>query len=151
MYYLFFSANLFLRKKRAPNDDFLCLYDWEFSSIHVPQRDLGFFLCTAVTISTDPFEEVQTRIKDYCNYYHEKLCENLRGKNKPIPGIYLDRKKCFELLHFCLLGLFLERAMILSYLPEKIIPKALFLGTEGILRYMESVTDQLSFMKDMTA
>ena len=142
---------MFLRKKPAANSDVLCLYDWEFSSIHVPQRDLGLFLTTAVCISTAPLEEVQSRIKDYCTHYHEKLCENLRGKNKPIPGIYLERKECFELLHFCLLGMFLERAMISSYLPEKLIPKAVFLGSEGLLRYMESVTDQLSFMKDMTA
>ena len=87
---------------------------------------------------------------DYCAHYHEKLCENLRCKNKPIPDIYLDRNKCFELLHYCIMGVFLERTMVLAYLPEKIIPHAIYLGTEGILRYMESVIDQLSFMKDMT-
>ena len=128
----------------------LCLFDWELSSIHVPQHDLGYFLCTAVLISTDPLEEVQSRIMDYCAHYHEKLCENLRSKNKPIPAIYLDRTKCFELLHYCIMGVFLERTMVLAYLPEKIIPHAIYLGTEGILRYMESVIDQLSFRKDMT-
>ena len=138
-------------KEPAPNADFLCLYDWEFSSIHVPQRDLGLFLITAVCISTASLEEVQSRIEDYCAQYHEKLCENLRSKNKPIPDIYLDRKKCFELLHFCLLGVFLERDMILAYLPEKIIPHAMLLSIKGFLRYMESVIDQLSFMNDLTA
>ena len=88
---------------------------------------------------------------DYCAYYHEKLCENLRSKNRPVPGVYLDGKKCFELLHYCLLGVFLERVVVLTYLPEKMIPHATFLITERFLRYMESVIDQLSFMNDMTS
>ena len=102
-------------------------------------------------MSTDPLGEVQSRIIDYCTHYHEKLCENLRSKNKPILDIYLDRKECFELLHYCILGVFLERVVVLTYLPEKIIPHAMFLITEGSLRYMESVIDQLSFMNSMTA
>ena len=102
-------------------------------------------------MSTDPLEEVQSRIMDYCAHYHEKLCENLRGKNKPIPAIYLDEKECFEFLHYCLLSLFLERIVVLVFLPEKMIPNAVLLITEGFLRYIESVIDQLSFMNDMKA
>ena len=74
-----FVGNICLRKHPGAHQRRLCLYDWEITSVTLPQRDLASMLVSLATVGRDPREQLET-INKLIDNYHNALIGALKSK-----------------------------------------------------------------------
>ena len=119
----------------------MCLFDWEFCEINLPQRDLCMFLAHTICLNPAPHREVRDVVVKYVDFYREKLCASLAATCKDTPTMLLGSADFLEVFDYCMVQYFVDRLMDVALLK---VPSRNFEERyAGLLRYIEGIGNSL--------
>ena len=102
----FSIRNTCLRRKPKDTQRALCVFDWEHTYIHVPQRDVTEFIVFAL-----PTDGAPTAVERLAEYYRRHLIRELEkiGCEQSIIGIVTDQAAFNEMFDYSMMELFALR------------------------------------------
>ena len=139
--------NCCLRRSPKVHQRSLCLYDWEFANIHVPQADVAHFL-TLVIGEEDAFNAIST----YAEFYQKCLLTQLQfqGCSKETVQVVGD-VACFQkVFDFSMMETLAVRVMMyqsISHafaLPLPFVPRI----SNVAMAYVTAAAHRYSFLSD---
>ena len=136
---------MFVRKTPRRNHSPLALYDWESCCIHVPQRDVAWFLILALEPSKSPAESLATW-RVYTDYYRQELLRltelyGLEQHNSFKDTILFDR-----VLDFQVFEVFCNRICNWILFPPNVMNWPHREGMRKFTHYIEAVAPILRFV-----
>ena len=110
------AGNVWLRRNHAVDRSALCLYDWEFAYIHVPQRDLLCFFKSCTLPNPSSFQQWRR----YAEHYRMELVKALQEKRSPenVLRIVQDQDAFFRILDYLVLEGICNRACLDAVIPD---------------------------------
>ena len=129
--------------RKGPNDDKerFCLYDFETSTIHVPQRDVFMFLTWILFVTEEP-GCVRQRMREYADYHREKLRGALESHSEETAKAFSDYERYMRIFDYCAYEVFFNRLLFSPFLSEG-MKKGMGLNFDKIwgsmLAYVEAI------------
>ena len=140
LFYFFVLGNLWLRKNMIEDKSELILFDWECCCIHVPQRDVAFFLMTVVDPKPSPAENLH-QWRRYTDYYHQHLLAAIHENNdQEIVDNIKDKNKFDRMIYFQLIEALLNRTFLFAVVPKNSTPDMVKICRPAILCLIEEGT-----------
>ena len=127
---------MWLRRNITVDQSALCLYDWEFACIHVPQRDLICFFKSCTLPKPTSFQQWRR----YAEYYRVELIKALqeKGNQENVLKKVQDKKAFFRIFDYLVLEGICNRACLDAVIPDDLkhyggraVVEVLFLYAEG--------------------
>ena len=138
--------NLCIRSAKDGEESWACLYDWEISCIHVPQRDIAEFLTFVVEEGADD-DIITSYAEFYCKSLKRELIQ-LKCYDKLIDKI-TNQEIFMRIFDFCMMEMLVAKiaaygtAMGAFGVSFPFIPRLV----KGSTNYVDRVIDKYSFSK----
>ena len=114
--------------------------------IHVPQRDLAFFLSFTLPLAKTP-AEMLAMFTNYAEYYHKELVKNLLDNQHPFAAIFKDKERFYRILDYMVFECVANRAFNAMAFAPALCQWPFTELIEKMLLYMEAVAERNGFVQ----
>ena len=136
---------MFVRRTPVKNQSPLALFDWETCCIHVPQRDVAWFLILALEATKSPAESLATW-GVYTEYYRQELLRLTESYQLKQHYSFKDRILFDRILDFQIFEVFCNRLCLLQLYPPNLMNWPHKEGMRKFTHYIEAVAPRLKFV-----